>query len=461
MGMYYNIRNICNTNDLTLIPERWQIMDETQLTNMNQMLNALPGGLLRIAMDDELSIVHGTEKFYKLINMDYSKSAKYPESIFKTVYSADIIYYTQQIAAQKQRKDNQLLLFYRVLQKNGSIRWIMISGTKTEEEYQKNNKTLPIYFCMALDASDYMIKNRNIEQELSYHRTILELSRELFFEYIIAADTLSFSQLFREIFGKESEIKGFGNKLEKTKLVHPVDLPRVVKVYKGMMSGKKQANIELRMISKDGEIAWYVCYASIIYDENKNPYKVVGKLAVIKTRLEEVKKPSFKIQQDSLTKVYTGETAENMIKEEMHLQEPEALSVFFICEIYNYKEANEVDGNTEENVLTAIAGILKSLFRCTDIIGRLGLGYFTIYMRGINSKKSAYEKAEAICREVNRLYSYDYKSNRVFISVGVAMVKGSSDYTFILEKAKEALQRAKKDNKSSFEVFYQSLRDKK
>lgn len=432
-------------------------MSESQILDMDQMLNALPGGLLRIAMDDELTIMYATDTFYKLVEIDSMKQIKLTKSIFKTVYSADIIFYTQQIAAQKQRKDNQFLLFYRVLQKNGSLKWIMINGNKSEEKYQKQNKTYPIYFCMALDISEHMNLFRKLEQELDYHRTILELSKELFFEYVIASDTLIFSELFREVFGKESEIKEFSKRLEKTKLIHQEDLPGVMKIYKSMMSGKKQARIELRMSTKNGDIAWYVCYASIIYDENKNPFKVVGKLSLINTKQDDkVKEPELRL--DTLTKVYTKDSAENMIVKNLSIQDEDTISALFICEVRNYKGWNEVvkivDG---ENVLTSIAGILKKQFRGTDIIGRFGIGEFIIFMKDISSERNAYKKAEVICKEINKSFDYAFNKNGVNISIGIALAKGNADYQTELTNAKAALVMAKKDRSSSFEIFYPSL----
>ena len=432
-------------------------MSDNQKFEMNQMLNALPGGLLRIAFDDELTIIYATDTFYELIDIDSSKQAKLPKSIFKTVYSADIIFYTQQIAARKQKKDDQFLLFYRVLQKNGSLKWIMINGNKTEEVYQKQSKTYPIYFCMALDVSEHMTNYRRLEQDLDYHRAILELSKELFFEYVIATDTLTFSELFREVFGKESEIKSFSKRLENTNLVHNADLPGVIKIYKSMMSGKKQARIELRMTNKDGDVAWYICYASIIFDDNKNPFKVVGKLSLINT-IQEDKSTAPKYQLDTLTKVYNKESTENIVVENMLNQDSEAVSALFLCEVRNYKGLNEVirivDG---ENILVSIAGILNGMFRASDVIGRMGLSDFTVYMKNISTDKNAYDKAEYICKEVNKLYSYDYNKNSVVISIGVALVKGQADYAEVLSNAKSALVMAKKDNISSFEVFNPSL----
>ena len=431
-------------------------MSENETMDLDQMMNTSPCGLLKIALDDELTIIRAADSFYKLIEMDHSKQAKLPKSIFKTVYSADIIFYTQQIAAQKRRQDNQFLLSYRILQKNGSLKWILISGNKIDEELQKQNKSFPIYLCTSLDISEYMISYRRMEQELDYHRTILELSKELFFKYDIASDTLTFKELFREVFGKEPEIKNLSKKLEKTKIIHPADLPGVVKIYKNMMGGKKQARLEFRVITKDGDEAWYVCFASIIFDDNKNPYRVIGKMSLVNTKQEDKKPP--KIQLDSLTKVYTKDCAESMIFDSMNNQDEEDISALFVCEVRNYKVLNEVvrivDG---ENVLTSIAGILKKNFRSTDIIGRMGLGDFLVYMKGISSERNAYEKAEYICREVNKLYSYDFNKNGAILSIGVSLFRGQADLQAEMANAKVALTMAKKDSTSSFEVFYPSL----
>lgn len=419
------------------------------------MVNGLPGGILNLALDDELTIVSATDTFYKLI--DHKATEKLPESIFKIVYSADIIYYTHQVADQLRRKDNQLILFFRVLRKNGTLTWIMINGSRSEETIQKNGRSIPIYVCLAADVTSIMMQYKKMEQEIESHRTILELSRELFFEYIIATDTLSFSsELYREVFGKESTIKNFSNKIEKTKIIHPEDLPATVSTYKSMMNGKKQIRLELRMMTRDGSMIWYVCYASIIYDENKNPYKVVGKLAAInKNYNDEAEETVVPVQLDSLTNVYSKDTAEKMIAHGMSKQNAESLSALFICEVHNYKGINEISRVFDtENIFISITNIFKKLFRKTDIIGKIGMGHFIIYMKDLNSEKSAYEVADQICREVNDLYSYKYNKNRVYISIGISIVKGQSDYLSEFANAKTALTMANKYNDSSFEVFY-------
>jgi len=423
--------------------------------NFKEKVKDLPCSLLQVALDDELTIVSANDAFFNLI--DY-KADIWPKSIFKLVYSADIIYFTQQVASQKFRKDNQFTVFFRVLQKNGDLKWVMINGNKTEENIQIQDKSMPIYFCTAVDMTAYMTEYKRMEQEIDNHRTILELSRELFFEYLIATDTLSFSELFREVFNKESVIKNFSKKIEKTKIIHPEDLPLAVSTYRSMMGGKKQVRLELRMVTREGAVAWYVCYAFIIYDENKNPYKVAGKLAQINKCETDSEVSDQKIQLDPLTDVYTNETAQRLITHSMSVQKPKSLSALLLCEIQNFKGANELALILDnENILKKIASIFKGLLRKTDVVGRTGLGEFVIYMKDIGSERAAYDTAEQICREINNLYSYEYNKNNVYVSIGIAFALGKSDYGTTITNAKSALAIAKKNYGNSFEVFYPSV----
>lgn len=429
--------------------------------NTDQLWNYVPGGIARLALDDQVTILYASDTFYSLIeNATENSDTNVPPSLLKIVYSADIIYVTQQLAVQKHKKDNQMInLNFRTLQPDGRFRWVMISGIRTEEVYQSGTKTVPVYYCIAMDATEHMLKYKKIERELDYHRTITDLSKELFFEYEIATDTLTFGELFREVFGRDSVIKGFSNRLEKTKLIHPDELPAVIKIFKSMMNGRKQVRFEVRLIPRDGVPVWYICYASIIFDENRNPHKVVGKLAAVCLPRKDQEHSVTVPELDPLTKVYTKQSAEKLIVETMSKQDPESLSALMLFEVRNYKITNEVMKSVSgDDILATIAGFIKTRFRSSDIIGRLSASEFAVYLKDIRSDRNAYEKAEQLCKEVEGVYTFGHNRNGLCISIGIAFTKGGQmDYPSLLANAKAALVIAKKENSSSFEVFYNKL----
>ncbi|MDF2942980.1 MAG: diguanylate cyclase/phosphodiesterase with sensor [Herbinix sp.] len=430
-------------------------MDENNKLQLEQLLQSAPGGIAKLAFDDMLTILYATDTFYSLIkNVTDKVNTKDPLALLRIVYSADIIYVTQQLATQKHRKDNRLNLNFRTLQQDGSFKWVMITGDRTAEVYQSGTKSVSVYSCIAMDVTDLMLKYKKLEQASSYQRVIAELSKDLYFEYEIATDTLSFSELFHEIFGKEAVMPGFRKRLEKTKIIHPEEQPAVVGIFNSMMSGRKQARFELRLIPKDGKPCWYICYASIIFGENKNPYKVVGKLSATNPLMMEPETEVHKPQFDALTNVCTKESVEIMVSEAAAKQGQDTLSAFLLIDIRNYKNINEIKRTINgENILTTIGRLMKAQFRTSDIIGRVGLSEFVIYVRDIYSDEVAFHKAEEICKAIEALYSYEHTKSGITVSIGIALQKGVQEYQSLLANANTALVMAKKVPTSSFEVF--------
>jgi len=432
-------------------------MNENDAFQLDHLLMMAPGGVAKIAFDDVLTILYATDSFYSLIKNAAEKSvAKAPSALLRIVYSADIINVTQQLAAQKHRKDNMISINFRTLQHDGSFKWVMITGNRTMETHQSGSKTVPVYSCIAMDVTNHMLKYKRLEQVNDYHRTVTELSRELFFEYEIASDTLTFTELFHEIFGKDSEILGFRKKLEKTKLIYQDEHPAVISIFNSMMNGRKQVRFEVRLIPKDDVPVWYICYASMIFDENKTPSKVVGKLALTNPMKKDAETLKIEPVLDALTNVCTKESAEAIIVDSIAKQDTETLSALMVIDVRNYKAANAITENINgENILKTIAGMMNSQLRSTDIIGRLSMSEFVIFVKDIKTDRNAYGKAEKICKEVEERYSFEHTKIGPSVSIGITFIKGQQmDYPALLANANAALVMAKKVNNSSFEVFY-------
>ncbi len=428
-------------------------MDDIGKYQLEDILNSAPGGAVKLALDDVLTILYAPVTFYTLVKnvMDKTKALT---ALLRIVYSADVISVTQQLAAQKHRVDGGISFRFRVLQPDGSFKWILISGNRIQEIHQSGNKSFAVYSCIAVDITDFMSQYKLLEQKVDYNNKITELSRDLYFEYDIMADTLYFTELFHEIFGKDAIIKGFRDKLKKTKLIHPEEHAAVVKIYESIMGGRKQVRFEMRLIPKDGVPIWYICYASIIFDDNRNPYKMVGKLSTMNTAAKEPETAAYLPVMDSLTNVCTKESAELMIKESVKELNPEALTAFMLIDIRNYKNINEIRRSLNgENILTVIGRRLKEQLRTTDIIGRVGLSEFAVYLKDLPSDRMAYEQAEKLCKSLESVHSFEHTKNSITVSIGMTLQRGEQEYQTMLTNANAALVMARKIPASSFEVF--------
>ena len=430
-------------------------MEELSKDQFDELLQTAPGSVIKLAVDDMLTILYAQDAFFTVVRnaADMNRAGK-QVSLLRLVYSADVISVTQQIASQKNRKDETLRFHFRVLQTDGSFKWIQIAGKKMQETFHQGEKLVPVYSCLATDITEFMQQYKKLEQSADYHRVITELSRDLYFEYEIATDTLVFNEIFREIFGKESTMQGLRERLKKSKLIHQEELQAVNNIFNSMMNGRKQVRFELRMIPKDGKPCWYICYASIIFDENKTPIKVVGKLSTINQVEQQPEEVSYEPVLDSLTKVCNKESTERMIDQVMGKQEKDSLSALLLVEIRNYKNINEIRKTISgENILTTIGSILKGHFRTSDIIGRIGLSEFAILIKDLPTDHMAYDKAEQLCEVLASQYSYEHTKSGLQVSIGLTLQRGGQEYQTMLANANAALIMAKKIPNSSFEVF--------
>lgn len=423
--------------------------------DMKDLISEVPGGLAKIALDDKLTLLYATDGFYRLMeNATIKVNTENGLELRSMVYSADIIYLTRQLATQRQRKDKRLELHFRILKSNGKLQWIILNGNLTKTVQVIDNKEYPVFACLLTETKELMDMYKRMEQDLSYQHIISELSRDIFFEYEISTDTMTFQPVFREIFGKENTIRNFSSKIENTKLVDPREHPAVIKIYKSIMGGRKQARFELTLTTKEKVAVRYTCYVSIIFDENKNPYRVIGKLAT--NPMHRGYEPIVIMNPlDDQTNVLSKTMTETMIKEYLSNKSKETTSAVLLVEIRNYKIVNDVMKSLKnENVLKTIASILKSRFLNSDIIGRLGNSEFIIYMDNIKEEQNAYDKIGEFITKIEGLYSFEHIKNGITVSVGIQFIAGDiPDYQSLINNLNTALVLAKLESKSSYVVY--------
>ena len=77
---------------------------------------------------------------------------------------------------------------------------------------------------------------------------------------------------------------------------------------------------------------------------------------------------------------------------------------FFIIDIDNFKQINDVFGHLNGDVMLAEAGrSLKNLVRSNDIVGRVGGDEFAVLLWGIEKTEDAEKKAKAILDAFGKL----------------------------------------------------------
>lgn len=133
----------------------------------------------------------------------------------------------------------------------------------------------------------------------------------------------------------------------------------------------------------------------------------------------------------------------------------------FFVDVDNFKTINDVFGHEYgDEVLRQIAQGLRSVFRKTDAVGRIGGDEFVILWSGSYKQRDLEQKARAICT-LFQAEEYKLKDGQTIgLSVGVACMDDDSvDFQTLLSQADKALYYAKKHTKGRYAFYTDELAD--
>lgn len=159
---------------------------------------------------------------------------------------------------------------------------------------------------------------------------------------------------------------------------------------------------------------------------------------------------------DGLTGVYMRRYFLERLQEEFIRSRKQELPLsLLMCDLDYFKEKNDTYGHlVGDEVLKAVAKILKQHTREVDLLGRYGGEEFTVALPETAQQK-AWQVGERIRSMIqdSELEIYDEKI-RVTISIGMAtLVPGTSSVEELMDEADKALYRAKTKGRNRVEVY--------
>lgn len=160
-----------------------------------------------------------------------------------------------------------------------------------------------------------------------------------------------------------------------------------------------------------------------------------------------------KAQIDEMTGLFTKMETRRRI-EAMFSENKEGLYGFFIFDIDNFKQANDLYGHAfGDAVIIDFANSIKANFRKEDVIGRIGGDEFVAFIR-VSSVEWAEQKAEETSRALNKIFTEGGQQWRISVSIGVAIApKAGTDFETIYRKADYALYETKRRGKNGYTIF--------
>ena len=173
----------------------------------------------------------------------------------------------------------------------------------------------------------------------------------------------------------------------------------------------------------------------------------------LKEVLEEQNSWKLKSQIDEMTHLFNKITTEKMVTSVLSefSQKKQAL---IVVDIDNFKSVNDILGHkVGDHIICVVAGVLSSLFRNIDIIGRIGGDEFVVLMRNVPDYNVVTKKAAQLIDLFENKEGLSIPEN-ISVSVGIAF-SDDNDRTFsdLFSKSDQALYMSKKSGKACFSIY--------
>ncbi|MDD3173928.1 MAG: diguanylate cyclase [Herbinix sp.] len=416
---------------------------------LKRITNSIRAGLVHFILEDTCKILYASKGFYDILNYDKNVTKEQNKNSLLDFIDPRDITFVQNI---KQQLENETIRCdVRMLTRDGEVLHMLMNGNSSTGKDGKH--TLSVVF---VDISEQKRMQEIILLEGERYRIATELSNDVLFEYHIQTDEMIYTGRYRDLFGLNPAISEFRTTCEKRRdQIHPDDWGIYLEICQELSEGNNIIEAEFRIKDRLGEFIWCQLKGKTIYDDNKNPLRVIGKIVNIDAQKRELEALEYKATRDPLTGVYNKEITIKKIdkyitgnKENMHM--------LMFVDFDDFKSINDNYGHlVGDKVLIYIIGRIKEIFTEGEIIGRIGGDEFVVFAGNIKNVEEAQEKAALLNSQLDTTYVSD---NNITIpssvSVGVAIYPESGlHYEQLMDHADKALYRVKEQGKNNYLIY--------
>lgn len=214
--------------------------------------------------------------------------------------------------------------------------------------------------------------------------------------------------------------------------------------------GRRTLSFKYERIMTDGSLRWIQNEINFLTDIDSGHLCVMLSARDINEIELEQKKLVEAAKLDAMTMLFNRETSMKSIKSVLK-NESDRQHALFMLDIDNFKKLNDTFGHRAgDEFLIKLAAELKSRFRESDIVGRIGGDEFFALMRNVSERVQIERKADDIL-ELIRTLSAEYTDINLGGSIGISVYpKVGRELDELYSRADIALYKAKRNGKNSY-----------
>lgn len=294
-----------------------------------------------------------------------------------------------------------------------------------------------------------------LELEREKYRVLSEMSGEIVFDYDARTDVMRFSEKYVEVFGGNFQIPHMTDVLHSSAKISRADKEIIRRKLTRLTPAQSGCKLEIQIQTASGQFEWFEVYVNAFWrsDAGAECVSIIGKLTNIHAAKMETKRLREQASTDPLTGLSNRKATEERVADYLRPDLMRSGAILFL-DVDRFKVVNDTYGHQMgDETLQRIAGALRSLFRSTDVIGRIGGDEFVIFLGNVELPE-AEKKADQVCQLFRTGISQEGKFCGVSGSIGISQYpQDGRTYSQLLSRADKALYHAKRAGKDQYAVY--------
>ena len=282
------------------------------------------------------------------------------------------------------------------------------------------------------------------------YRLLTEMTNKMSFDYDSDTDTVLL-YIDRTGDGVEAQvIPHYLEKLASTRsgVVHPDDMDDVRRMFEDARAGAAEVSAEYRANYYGHGYAWYRANLFVAHD-NAGAWHLVGLIE----NIEDERDLRYRAENDAATGLGNHATTQDLVAAALAKPAVREHSVCVVLDIDDFKAVNDNSGHMEgDALLRKVGSVLRSSFRESDVIGRVGGDEFVLLLKEVDM--------DVVLRKLNQVRAQISATtvpglgHAPTLSVGVyATCSDDRTYRDVFTRANEALYQAKRAGKNRVQVY--------
>lgn len=340
-------------------------------------------------------------------------------------------------------------VIYRLNRRDGKEVWVDDRGRYVIDEQGQG-----WFYVTVVDITEKVGYERQLERARERMEILTALSNDVVFDIECRTGNAQVFGDFRDRFGRAPRQEDFVVQRRCHAECHLAITEHNLDSLMASISDDSLVDFETSTEGPDGQPVWYRYQSVVLYDEEGNAVRHVGRLLDTHEMMMRESQFRRKAEHDSLTGLYNRSAALNRI--ETALQAGTTAFTFFLIDVDDFKGINDTYGHPEgDRVLVRLAEFLTAAMRREDVVARLGGDEFAVFANGLGPGAALDRILDHLARgpfatqRSTDAESADATGPAASITIG-AVCCTSDDVTFdeVYALADEALYEAKQGGKA-------------